>query len=237
MVFCILPDQAKLILGKNARWIERFVLGRVKLADDITVTHSDAAYMEKYYTNHFDPSQAVAHLNGRDESAQINYGKTSFKPMYYIKEYQSDPSKIEMCFDCTNYQAQFPDSVPFSEHVFQTIFLDKNRSDLWTKDEISKEKIIREDWWHQICHSWTHYLFVVPWIWLLNRSNTILFAGSWTLVNAHEVASISGLAAAYRLGAEYPEDLLDNPFATLAFKLFLLLSHGIWFNKKKQHSH
>ena len=50
----------------------------------------------------------------------------------------------------------------------------------------------------------------------------------------NELASISGLAAAYRLGADYPEDLLNDGFALLCFRLFLLLSHGKWFSTKKQ---
>ena len=233
MVLTILPDKAKTILGKNARWMERWILGWVKFADDVTVTHTDTNYMEKYYTNHYHSSQAVENLNGRDERGRCLFGKTHFKPMYYIKEYQSNPQKLQMSFDCSNYQSQFPESLHLSSHIFQTIFLNKKDSSIWTKDEISKEKILREDWWHQICHSWTHYLFVVPFIWLISGRNSTIYAGSWTLVNAHEVASISGLAAACRLGADYPEDLLNDGFALLCFRLFLLLSHGKWFSTEK----
>jgi hypothetical protein len=62
--------------------------------------------------------------------------------------------------------------------------------------------VVRIDWWHQLCHSWTHYLFVAPWIWLLNGARSTYFAAAWTLVNAHELAIISGMAAAYKVGAE-----------------------------------
>lgn len=37
------------------------------------------------------------------------------------------------------------------DHVFQTIFLDKEgSSDLWTIDEIPKDKRIYEKWWKQV---------------------------------------------------------------------------------------
>ena len=39
---------------------------------------------------------------------------------------------------------------PLERHVFQTIFLDRDGSeDLWTRNEIDKEKVIYEKWWKQ----------------------------------------------------------------------------------------
>jgi hypothetical protein len=94
--------------------------------------------------------------------------------------------------------------------------------------------IVREDWWHQLCHGWTHYAFVVPFIWALNRnSKHTTYAAAWTLVNAHEVAAISGKAAAYKLGADYPTELYENDFARLCMNLYLLLAHGKWLSKKR----
>jgi len=143
------------------------------------------------------------------------------------------------------------------DHVFQTIFLNKEHSETWSKEEIKKDKIskssstfldspsftsfmsathktVREDWWHQLCHSWTHYAFVVPFIWLLNwNSKHTTFAGAWTLVNAHELAIISGQAAAYKLGADYQKELYENDFARLCFRLYLLLAHGTFLSKKR----
>jgi hypothetical protein len=40
IVFCVLADTAKRILGKNARGIEKWVLGNTKWSDDVTVTHT-----------------------------------------------------------------------------------------------------------------------------------------------------------------------------------------------------
>ncbi|KAI9664814.1 MAG: hypothetical protein M1821_006262 [Bathelium mastoideum] len=233
LVLCVLADTAKRILGRTSSRRERRVLGSAKFADDITVTHSDSAYMEKNYENFYNPEQAVSHLGGTSHEARLDFAKKSFRPMYYIKMYPQDQAKIEMCFDCTNYQAQFPPEQPFDAHVFQTIFLNNQRdSSLWSKDQIDPAKIIRADWWHQLCHSYTHYLFVVPWLWLLQGRRRTRFAASWTLVNAHEVAVISGIAAAVDLGATYPADLERDKFALLSFRLYYLLVYGRWYKRR-----
>lgn len=170
-------DTAKKLLSNNATWKERRVLGTVKFSDDITITHNDAEYMKRNYENFYNSQQAVTTLSGVDQSSRIQMGKNSFKPMYYIKEYEADRSKLEMCFDCTHYQGQFPESVPFEDHVFQTIFLNKDRDGgLWSDKEIDESKIIRRDWWHQVCHSFTHYVFVVPWIMFLQGKKHTRFA-------------------------------------------------------------
>ncbi|KAG8885383.1 hypothetical protein FRB98_001837 [Tulasnella sp. 332] len=233
LVFAVLPDTAKALLGKKARWVERAVLGSAKFSDDITVTHWDSDYMDKWYTNRFDAAQAVSTLHGRDESQRISIAEKDFTPMYYIKQTPMDSRKLEMAFDCNNYQAQFPKDIPFNRHVFQTIFLNKQDEATWSRKEINPEKVIREDWWHQLCHSWTHYILVVPWIWILNsvRSKHITFAGSWTVLNAHEVAVMSGMAAAYSLGGSYPKEFEDDAFALLCFRCYLLLTHGKWYRK------
>ncbi|PVH95862.1 FAD/NAD(P)-binding domain-containing protein [Periconia macrospinosa] len=233
IVLCVLADTAKRILSKTASFRENRVLGSAKFSDDITVTHWDSDYMKKHYENFYNPSQAVENLSGVSQAERNQYAQKSFKPMYMIKMYPQDRSKLEMCFDCTNYQSQFPPDVPFEKHVFQTIYLNKQRDGhLWSIDEIDKSKIIRKDWWHQLCHSWTHYLFVVPWMWLLQGRKHTRFAASWTLLNAHEVAIMSGIAAAVDLGAQYPEDLERDKFALLSFRLYYLLAYGKWYRRK-----
>jgi hypothetical protein len=199
----------------------------------MTITHTDSAYMKKHYENFYNPAQAVDQLSGVDQSARCEAAEKSFRPMDYIKPYPQDLSRLEMSFDCTNYQAQFPPDVDFDSHVFQTIFLNKHRDgELWTDDEIDASKIIRKDWWHQLCHSWTHYVFVVPWMWALQGRRHPRFAAAWTVINAHEVAVMSGLAAAVDLGATYPEDLERDSFALLSFRLYYLLVYGRWYRKR-----
>jgi len=233
IVLCVLTDTAKRLLKPTITRLESRVLGSAKFANDVTVTHTDAAYMRKHYENFYNPAQAVTSINGADMQSRNDFAKANFKPMYLIKMYPSDLTKLEMCFDCTNYQAQFPPSVPFDNHVFQTIFLNNERdSHLWSIDEIDESKIIRKDWWHQLCHSFTHYLFVVPWMWLLQGKRHTRYAAAWTLVNAHETACISGVSAAVDLGAEYPADLERDRFALLSFRLYYLLVYGKWYGRR-----
>ena len=233
IVLAVLTDTAKRLLTPNITSLEKRILSSAKFANDITVTHQDAAYMQRHYENFYTRDLAVAELNGVDMRERCDWARDNFKAMYLIRMYPQDKTKLEMCFDCTNYQAQFPPEVPFEKHVFQTIFLNKERDGhLWTIDEIDKDKIIRKDWWHQLCHSFTHYLFVVPWMWLLQGKRHTRYAGSWTMVNAHEVAVMSGIGAAVDLGASYPEDLERDKFAFLAFRLYYLLVYGRWYGRK-----
>lgn len=109
--------------------------------------------------------------------------------MYYTKTYAEDPRKIEMSFDCTNYQHQFRGSgEEGSEHVYQSIFLDDRNKELWTWGEIDEDKVIEKKWWHQLGHRWQHYLRVVPGMMFLNGKKHTHFAGSWTLVVSFPIA-------------------------------------------------
>ncbi|KAF2421798.1 FAD/NAD(P)-binding domain-containing protein [Tothia fuscella] len=232
LVLCVLADSAKQILSHTASLPERRILGACKFADDITVTHCDTAYMKKHYEVAYNPEQAVSSLSGVDQSSRIEEAKNNFNPMYLIKTYPTDRSKLEMCFDCSNYQGQFSRDLPFDKHIFQTIFLNNDRDRKhWDLDEIDESKIIQKDWWHQLCHSWTHYAFVVPWLWLIQGRNHTRFASAWTLVNAHETAVISGVAAAVSLGATYPEDLERDKFAFLCFRLYYLFQYRTWYRR------
>ncbi|KAI9683201.1 MAG: hypothetical protein M1829_005992 [Trizodia sp. TS-e1964] len=249
LVLAILADDAKRLLGKGATWKENFVLGGAKFYDDITITHSDRAYFEKHYETKFDPDLCAAPKTKTQED-QIAFSKADvwgedgepagYRPMYFTKSYASNPRKIEMSFDCTNYQHQFrldhdAETAPIADdkHVFQSIFLDKNNRQMWTIDEIAPDKagpVIERKWWHQLGHKWQHYLRVVPCMMFINGKNHTWFAGSWTLVNMHELACVSGIAVAYRLGVEY--ERFDD-FAEDFFSKYLLLSHGVRYRPVK----
>lgn len=198
LVMCVLADEALKLLGKTATFRERFVLGGAKFFDDITITHSDSKYFQKHYETAFDPALCAA-PQSQTQKDQIVFSKgqqrgpnnepAGFRPMYYTKTYSQDPRKIEMSFDCTNYQHQFRTDqgaevspIEYENHVFQSIFLDKSNRDMWTMDEIDASQIIERKWWHQLGHRWQHYARVVPGMMFVNGRNHTLFAGSWTLV-------------------------------------------------------
>lgn len=219
-------------MSKSGSLLEKRILGNCKFSNDITVTHSDTEYIKKHYEVKYNEELAVSSLNGVDQSSRLKYAQDNFTPMYLTKPQKEDFSKLDLCFDCTNYQGQFPPDLPFEKHIFQTIFLNKERDGhMWTIDEISKDKIVRSDWWHQLCHSWTHYAFVVPWLWLIQGKRRTRYAASWTLVNAHEVACISGIAAAVSLGAEYPKEFERDPWSFLAFRLYYLFQYRSWYKR------
>lgn len=46
----------------------------------------------------------------------------------------------------------------------------------------------------------------------------------------HELACVSGIAAAYRLGADY---IQFEKFAADFFAKYLLLSHGLWYSREE----
>lgn len=81
-----------------------------------------------------------------------------------------------MSFDLSHYQPQFLeksasdsdsslDKKKQYKHLYQTIFLDRDSAEhLWTKNEIKKEEIVREEWWKQQSHRVNHYRGTVPFV-------------------------------------------------------------------------
>ena len=162
------------------------------------ITHEDLDYMEKYY--------------------DINLKRND---QYFVRIDPTNPEKIDMSFNLSNYQPQLKVS---SRTIFQTIFLDDSRSHLWSRDEIKNDKILLERWWRQMAHTWKHFAFTVPFMRFIQGKHSTWFCGAYTLFNTHEMAIMSGLAAAVRLGAEYP--FIYDKLATNQFDQYLKYSHG-----------
>ncbi|KAJ5097857.1 hypothetical protein N7532_004858 [Penicillium argentinense] len=221
LVFCCPADEAKKLLDRHATWREKYVLGGVKFFNDITITHFDSTYFQSIFEAQYHPS-LCAQSTSKERRDQIAFAKQQ---------------AIEMGFDCTNYQHQFRESLgeghpprPLEEHVFQTIYLNDQLKGLWTWNEIEPSKIIARKWWHQFGHRWQHYLRVVPGMMFINGQRRTRYAGSWTMVNMHEIACISGIAAAYQLGAAY--EPFDD-FAEDFFAKYLLVCHGTRYKRSK----
>ena len=107
--------------------------------------------------------------------------------------------------------------------IYQTIYLDRERSSRWSLGEIRPECVIDRAWWSAFSHTYTHFRRVVPWVWTLQGRKHTWYAGSWTLFNTHDIAICSGLAAAFRLGAPYPFE--HNALASATFDTVLGTSH------------
>ena len=197
IIFACSAETALKALAKPTFW-ERFALGNVRYFNDITITHTDALYMHRHYD--VDPS--------RDDQ-------------YYVRTDRDDPEYIEMSFNLRNYQPGLP------HDVFQTIFLDDERRAQWTEKEIRQETVLFRKWWRQFSHTWHHFAFTVPFIRLLQGSGQrhTWYCGGYTVFNTHEMAVMSGLAVAMRLGAPYP--FVHDPLATKQFDQLLAVSHGV----------
>ncbi|PCH43806.1 FAD/NAD(P)-binding domain-containing protein [Wolfiporia cocos MD-104 SS10] len=287
LILAIDADSCLQLLGKEASWLEKKVLGNVKYLYDVTITHNDLEYMQKYYETRYDsshnaPLEASSSAQERHETVEaFEFAKNNFRPLYYTMQYLQDPSKIEMSFDLTHYQPQFrgekpagpidpkdkadhrnecePADItreaqgetkgkidasvrtgrdaersaepPLEQHVFQTIFLDRDGSqDLWTWKEIDPAKKIYEKWWKQQSHRWQHYAGTVPWMMWINGKNNTYYAGAWSVLNMHELAVTSGFAAAYRLGADYP--FRGDEDCERLFRMYLAASHGVRMRKE-----
>ncbi|KAG6840424.1 hypothetical protein C0991_006774 [Blastosporella zonata] len=197
IVICTDADAAMVLLGKDARWLEKRVLGNVKYLWDTTVTHNDIKYMEKYYQVKYDPClRFKTGPDDTDKQQRFKFAEEHFSPLYFIRSYPSDKRRVEMSFDLTVYQPQFDGvsprgkrsnefndttlgsasseqasrNIPLDHHVFQTIFLDNSPESvrLWSKDEIRPDKVILEKWWKQQSHRWQHYAGTVPWMGFIN---------------------------------------------------------------------
>lgn len=241
LVLAVLADDAKRLLGTQGRWMERNVLGSVSFYDDVTVTHTDHTYFQKYYETAFRPELVASGELPKAQQEQVEFARDHFRPMYYTHTYAQDPARIEMSFDCSNYQHQLPKKDwPIEQHIFQTIFLDKNSEELWTKDESNRRR-------HRDCAEMvaparppvaalpqSRALDDVPERQeaylvrrLLDAGRMLPYLTHANSKNMHELACVSGLAVAYhRLGAAYP--CKDDGFSLPRFSrcICYLLSHG-----------
>ena len=102
-----------------------------------------------------------------------------------------DPSKGETGSNArTGKDADGRPEPPLEQHVFQTIFLDRDGSqDLWTWKEIDPEKKIYEKWWKQQSHRWQHYAGTVPWMMWINGKNHTQYVRLFFVENVSHGAS------------------------------------------------
>lgn len=191
-------------------YAERVVLNNVQWFTDVTYTHTDHKYIEQFYT-----------VNNSHQTDN-----------YYIYSDVNDPNLLEMSFNLTNYQPELiklKSQLGNQFNIYQTIYLNQANNRYWNINYLDKTKILSSKIWYQMSHTWRHFLFTVPLMRYINRykphGGSILYAGSWTMFNTHEIAVISGLCAAHRLGATYP--FSDNQLANKQFDLYLNMIHGV----------
>jgi predicted NAD/FAD-binding protein len=199
IILCCGAEQALKMLGGNATWLERRLLSNVKYYNDLIVTHEDEEYMKNHYTFH--PTD----------------------DMYFIRTDGKKPRIIEMSFNLSAYQPHLKQA---GRAIYQTIFLDENLSEHWTVAEIDPSKILKQRTTRQFSHSWRHFASWVPFVRFLQGNNNTWYAGAYTLFNTHEIAVMSGLAAADRLGCTYP--FSADPLAAMQYNTYFKMAHGFF---------
>jgi predicted NAD/FAD-binding protein len=81
VVFACGAEEAKRMLGADASWLERRLLGNVRYFNDLIVTHEDEEYMRSHY------------------SLKLEDGD-----MYFIRTDPANRERVEMSFNLTMYQ-------------------------------------------------------------------------------------------------------------------------------------
>jgi hypothetical protein len=92
-----------------------------------------------------------------------------------------DKSKLEMCFDCTNYQSQFPEKVllenprlPTPSSSTKTATRNSGASMRWTRARSSARTGGISS-----ATPFMHYLFVISWLVFLQGRKHTRYAASW----------------------------------------------------------
>lgn len=198
IVFSCGAEVALKALGDGASMLERKFLKNVSYYNDLIVTHEDEEYMKSHYEFH-----------PRED-------------MYFVRCDEDDPNLIEMSFNLSAYQPHLEGK----RTIYQSIFLDDSQKETWTNQSIRKAKVLKERMTRQFAHTWKHFAFWVPFVRFIQGKKRTWYAGSYTLFNTHEIAVMSGLAAADRIGAPYP--FKEDQFAYKQYKTYLKLAHGIF---------
>lgn len=182
----------------NPTWLERRLLSNVEYYNDYCLTHEDEHYMQRQYD---------MKLEQRDN--------------YFVRTYPDCPSKIEMSFNLSTYQPHLKEA---GLNIYQTYYLDARDKDKWTDGDVAKDKVLCSRWMRQFAHTWKHFAFWAPWGRFIQGTKHTWLCGSYTLFNTQEIAVMSGLAVAERLGAHYP--FAHDPLAKAQFRMFLSVAHG-----------
>ena len=122
----------------------------------------------------FDLTHYQPQFRGEKPSGPISPGDTSDHRNEAEIPHEAQDSELgkEGATARTGKDAQGSAEPPLEDHVFQTIFLDRDgSSDLWTINDIREDKRIYEKWWKQQSHRWQHYAGTVPWMMFANGKN------------------------------------------------------------------
>lgn len=133
-------------------------------------------YFHDISVTHRDTQHMETHFHYRPDVA-INY---------FIHE--RNPQSMDMGFALHRYQH-------VSAPLYQTLWLQGKDGEPDRAAPLAPQLVLREDHWLQLGHTVSHFVNCVSKLKHV-QGPLIYFAGSWTLVNSHEVAVMSGIRAA-----------------------------------------
>lgn len=139
-------------------------------------TLSKVRYYRDMSVTHRDAAHMRRHFH-YEENERINY---------FIRERSA--KSMDMGFALHRYQRVTPP-------LFQTLWLQGPDGQPDRAAPINPDLVVREDEWLQVGHTVRHFIRCVANVHRL-QGPFVFFAGSWTLINSHEVAVMSGIVAA-----------------------------------------
>ncbi|MCY4544748.1 MAG: FAD-dependent oxidoreductase [Gemmatimonadetes bacterium] len=95
---------------------------------------------------------------------------------------------------------------------------------------IDERKIVEKWWFQHIVHDVRHVAWLIHLFRFIQGRRRTWHCGAHTLMNSQETCFVTGLAAASRIGAEYP---FDDPGARRMFNYYGRILHGWRFRKAR----
>lgn len=176
-------------------------------ADRALEALSDASVLERLALGSVEFGEGVLVTHTDHDYLRRHYGGDPASGVhYYARNDPHDPSRVESTYNLSRYQPQLAEK---GLTVLQTVD---------PFDRVDPEKIIVTRRFRHNNHSAKHFTRMLPLLRLTQGRHRTYFAGSYTMLNAHEIAIISGFAAAERLGAPYP--FREDPEASQPYDMY-----------------
>ena len=134
----------------------------------------------------------------------------------HIEQYGARPDNYEITYIMHNQQ-------PWAKRSERPCLVTYNPI-----SPIDEAKVIRRWWFQHVVHDVKQVTLLVVLFRFIQGRRRAWHCGAHTLVNSQETCLVSGLAAARRIGADYP---FDDPAARRAFNYYGRILHGWRFRK------
>ena len=136
----------------------------------------------------------------------------------HIEQYGARPDNYEITYIMHNQQ-------PWAGRSDKPCLVTYNPN-----SDIDAKKIVGRWWFQHVVHDVRHVALLVPMFRFIQGRKRTWHCGAHTLVNSQETCFVSGLAAATRIGADYP---FDDAEARRTFNHYGSILHGWRFRRAR----